>query len=205
MYHLSGHLYLFFGCEQEFALSFTDSQDFTNGLGLGGQFADYPAGSEGQLQLESELALLPGPLDNTKPAFRVSGVNRDDLLMFIYQSLRLKPITEYAIVFTVQLASQYPENSIGIGGSPGASVFLKAGAKGEAPLLQEDAQGMIRISNYDLGNQSTEEDGLVLGSIGIPGDDLSGPSSRAIMSDNNLQPPLMIRADVVHLWDGLWI
>lgn len=165
---------LFAGCEQQIPANFDYNHDFTDGLdGWEAGFADYPVGQEAFFQLGAELALLPEPLDQNKPAFQITGSNRsDDLLMYIQREFNgLKPNTEYAIRFQVQFASQYPENSVGIGGSPGASVYLKVGAKGLAPQTAEDGQGMIRLDNYDIGNQSTGgEDALVLGSIGIEGD-----------------------------------
>ncbi len=182
-------------------MSFNTSIDFTNGLeGWEAEFADYPAGAEGQFQLSSELALLPSPLDNTKPAFKVSGTNQsDDLLMFIYREFTgLRPNTEYAILFQVQIASQYPESSVGIGGSPGSSVYLKAGAKGEAPVVQESSGGMMRLSNYDLGNQSTGgDDGIVMRTIGIEGEDFEWT---LIESDNSTREFFATSDDQGRLW-----
>ncbi len=43
----------------------------------------------------------------------------------------------------------------GIGGSPGESVYVKAGATTEEPLIIEDSDGWLRM-NIDKGNQAGE-------------------------------------------------
>jgi hypothetical protein len=46
----------------------------------------------------------------------------------------LNPNTNYTVTFDIELASNAPDGSIGIGGSPANSVFLKAGATLIEPL-----------------------------------------------------------------------
>ena len=57
---------------------------------------------------------------------------------------------------------------MGIGGSPGESVFVKAGATAMEPLAKEDASGWLRM-NIDKGNQGNEgKDMINLGDVAHP-------------------------------------
>ncbi len=89
-------------------------------------FAEYPEGEDVFYELTSGLANLPGPLDQTRKAFMLSGNNHSDALqMFLVKQLSgLMPNTSYAVENQVELASKYPEGSVGIGGSPGNAVHL---------------------------------------------------------------------------------
>lgn len=189
------------GCEQDIPFTFAANYDFTNGLdGWQVDYADFPAANRAQFQLSSELALLPSPLDTNKPALKVEGTNRsDDLMMYAYRVFEgLRPDTEYAVLYQVQIASQYPENAVGIGGSPGANVYLKAGAKAEAPVTSEDGQGFVRLSNWDVGNQANGgSDAVVLGSIGIEGD----VSEWTLIEQTNANQELLATSDAEgRLW-----
>jgi hypothetical protein len=84
----------------------------------------------------------------------------------------LKPNTTYQAEFTIELASNVPEGLMGIGGSPGESVFVKAGATTNEPEVISDVQGWLRM-NIDKGNQASEgEDMINLGTIANPNIDL---------------------------------
>ena len=53
----------------------------------------------------------------------------------------------------------------GIGGSPGGSVFVKAGASTAEPVALEDGRGYLRM-NIDKGNQSGGGESMaVLGNV----------------------------------------
>lgn len=135
-------------------------------------FADYPVGEEAFYELESERTKLPDNLVQNQYALKLSGNNHsDDLFMFLKKRIiGLKPNTVYNMILTVEIASQYPENSFGIGGSPGASVYIKVGAVNMEPMAV-DSNGYYRM-NIDKSDQaSSGNDMMVVGTIGIPGDD----------------------------------
>lgn len=89
-------------------------------------FAEYPEKDADFYELESGIKNLPSPLDQTKKAFMLSGNNHSDALqMYLVKQLSgLEPNTRYTIETEVELASKYPNGSVGIGGSPGNAVHL---------------------------------------------------------------------------------
>lgn len=89
-------------------------------------FAEYPDGGNEFYELNSGIKNLPEPLDQTKKAFMLSGNNHSDALqMWLVKQLSgLAPESNYSIETEVELASKYPDGSVGIGGSPGNAVHL---------------------------------------------------------------------------------
>lgn len=89
-------------------------------------YAEYPEGEEEFYELESGAKNLPEPLDQTKKAFMLSGNNHSDALqMWLVKQLSgLAANAKYTIETEVELASKYPDGSVGIGGSPGNAVHL---------------------------------------------------------------------------------
>jgi hypothetical protein len=80
----------------------------------------------------------------------------------------LKPETSYQVTFMIHLATNVPAGLVGIGGSPGESVFVKAGATAMEPLAEEDVSGYLRM-NIDKGNQGSEgKDMINLGDVAHP-------------------------------------
>lgn len=142
--------------------------DFNSGTdGWIGDFADYPVGEEEMYELEFGFAPLPDPLDKSKGALKLSGNNHsDDLFMFVKKELTgLTPNREYSLMFKIEIASDVPDGSFGIGGSPGESVYIKAGATPREPEKTVDELGWYRL-NIDKGNQAEEgEDMIVLGNF----------------------------------------
>jgi hypothetical protein len=65
----------------------------------------------------------------------------------------LKPNSVYDVIFTIEFASNVPDGMVGVGGSPGESVWIKAGAVAEEPLPEEDDMEYYRM-NIDKGGQS---------------------------------------------------
>lgn len=132
------------------------SFEFTSDAeGWTGDFADYPVGSAESYKLEFEHTTLPAPLDETEGALRLSGFNKsDDLFMFIKRKISgLEPNTTYYATFYVEFASNVPDGLYGVGGSPGESVFVKAGATQTEPDREEDDMNYYRM-NIDKGGQS---------------------------------------------------
>lgn len=89
-------------------------------------FAEYPDGENEFYELNSGIKNLPEPLDQAKKAFMLSGNNHSDALqmLLVKQLSGLAPESKYSIETEVELASKYPDGSVGIGGSPGNSVHL---------------------------------------------------------------------------------
>jgi len=135
---------------QVFPFDFTArDEQFTAG------FADLPANySTNQYALRSSRTNLPANLGG-KPALFISGANRsDDLWMFWKRkAIGLLPNTVYEATFDLELASAAAAGMVGIGGAPGESVFLKAGASTAEPRIVTDKSGWLRM-NIDKGNQS---------------------------------------------------
>lgn len=151
------------------------------------------------IDFNSAWTTLPQPLDTTRRSIRVSSMNRsDDVFMFLKKKLtNLQPNTVYQLVFDVELASQYATNSVGIGGSPGSSVYLKAGATAIEPLKVLDDTNFYGI-NIDKGNQSTGgKDALVLGNVGA-GNDVE---EYTLITRSNAGNPLAVQTNAQgELW-----
>ena len=133
------------------------------------EFADLPVDhAQGGFDLASGHRALPGGIEGG--GIYVQGHNRsDDLFMFLKRQVGgLRPNTMYAVTVSLDLATAVPVGAVGIGGSPGESVFVKAGASTVEPVTSEDSSGHLRI-NIDKGNQSTGgADMLVLGHVAHP-------------------------------------
>ncbi|NIM94782.1 MAG: hypothetical protein GTO18_13870 [Anaerolineales bacterium] len=141
-----------------------DFEEDDEGWAMG--FADLPVDADLSLyELDSGWRELPPELDGF--GIYMQGHNRsDDLFMYLkVQVDGLDPNTTYQVIFDIDPATAVPEGLMGIGGSPGESVYVKAGATVEEPEVFADKDGWIRI-NIDKGNQATEgEDMINLGNI----------------------------------------
>ena len=158
------------GYEKEYQLTYTfneGQEDWITG------FADLPADYDPAFyELDSGWSELPSGLEGN--AIYLSGHNHsDDLFMFLKVQIDgLKPDTSYQVHFSIDLASNTPEGMMGIGGSPGESVFVKAGAVDSEPEVIEDTSGWLRM-NIDKGNQASEgQDMINLGTLANPNIDL---------------------------------
>lgn len=166
--------------------NFKQNQD-----GWQADIADYSTQQQ-DIQFESGWSALPSPLDSTRKSIRVSSMNRsDDLFMFLKKKISgLQVNAEYKLVFDIELASAYATNSIGIGGSPGGSVYLKAGATATEPTKVLE-NGFYSI-NLDKGNQATGgKDATLIGNIGA-GDDVT---SYKLITRSNADAPLTVRTN----------
>lgn len=163
--------------------------DFAQGdFGWVAGFADYPAnGDPAFYDLQSDYRNRPPNLGSSGSIF-ISGQNHsDDLFMFIKKPVSgLLPNTVYRLTFTVELASKDRTGLGGIGGSPGDSVWLKAGASSVEPNRVVDTSGWYRM-NIDKGNQASGgSDAAVLGTIAKPDD---GTDNYALIQRNNTARP----------------
>ena len=132
-------------------------------------FADLPVDYDNSIyELDHEHRTLPDGLEGS--GIYVQGHNRsDDLFMFLKRRVDgLKPNTTYAVSVSIDLATNVSAGLIGIGGSPGESVFVKAGASTVEPLAEEDSNQYLRM-NIDKGNQSRGGQSMVvLGNVANP-------------------------------------
>lgn len=176
---------------ESFSYTFEESAE-----GWEGGVADYPADWDtSRLEFRFARTDLPASVNQDGMAMRISGRNiSDDLFMFMKKQITgLEPNHTYSVTFQIKLASQYPEQSVGIGGSPGASVYLKAGGSATEPMPVEvdEAGNNIRM-NIDKGGQSQGgEDMVVLGNVGIPGEDFR----YQLIQRDNLQSPVQLTTD----------
>jgi hypothetical protein len=130
------------------------------------QFSDYPAGDEAFFELASGYRRLPPPLSSRGGLF-ISGNNHsDDLFMYLKRRVGgFEPNTDYQVSFIVDFATDVPTGCGGVGGSPGESVFVKAGASNIEPNSVLDQLGWLRM-NVDKGNQANGgANAVVIGNV----------------------------------------
>lgn len=150
----------------------------------------------------SELRELPAETGLQGGALFISGRNvSDDLFMFIARPVRgLLPETSYSITFELELLSNAPSGCVGIGGAPGESVFLKAGAAVQQPGPVMGSSGSLRL-NVDKGEQATGgANAQVLGDIANGATDCDAPVYRRITRDNRANPFRITSDSQGELW-----
>lgn len=152
------------------AASTTYSYDFTSTAeGWIADFADYSPNT-GDMRLQAGIAPLPGGTAAGN-AYFVQGMNRsDDLYMFLKR--RLGPADgiiagqHYAVQTSVTFWSNSSADCLGIGGSPGGAVYVKAGAStGEPRVYLDSTDNHFRVT-LDKGAQASGgTEASVLGTI----------------------------------------
>lgn len=172
----------------------TDVEGWTAG------FADLPADfDQDTYELDSGFRELPDGLDGN--GFFIQGHNRsDDLFMYLTRRVGgLQPATEYQVNVEIDLATNVPGGLIGIGGSPGESVYVKAGASTIEPSQEQDSSGWLR-SNIDKGNQANGGgEMVVVGNVSHP--DVAGDEYK-IKTLTNDGIPLSVTSDAN---GGVWL
>ena len=170
--------------------------DFTfesNSEGWIAGFADLPVDHDkSTFELDSGHRPLPDGLEGG--GIYIQGHNRsDDLFMFLKRKVgNLRPNAVYAVLVSVDLATNVPSGSFGIGGSPGESVYVKAGASTIEPNTVEGSDRHLRM-NIDKGNQSIGgESMVVLGNVANP--EVAGTEFR-IKTLDNMDMPLNVETD----------
>ena len=132
--------------------------DFRDGAqGWEAGFAEYAPEMEDMMQLEAGIRSLPSELEIEGTSYYLEGMNHsDDLFMFLKRRLGTDDGVvagqEYLIKFTIVFASNAPSGAVGIGGSPGESVFLKAGASAVEPEVYLDSATNYYLMNVDKGS-----------------------------------------------------
>lgn len=162
------------------------------------EITDYGTAQSDIMEFRSIHKGLPAPLDSTRKSILIESMNRsDDAFMFLKRKVTgLTPNTDYSLVFDIELASKYPSSSFGIGGSPGSSVFLKAGASTVEPVkvLKDD----FYTINIDKGEQNNEgENAILLGNVSNG----SETDEYALISRSSIDKPFVVRSsDKGELW-----
>jgi hypothetical protein len=184
------------GDQEDFSFDFRDGpQGWATG------FADYPAGEDAFFELAAGYDTLP-PEVGSGSALHLSGNNHsDDLFMFIKRRIDgLNPNQTYALRFDVEIASNAASGCVGIGGAPGESVTLKAGASTIEPIA-DNHDGFLEM-NVDKGNQASGgANALVLGDI-ANGRSCDDPPMYVLKSLDSGDQTLQVTTDAA---GGFWL
>ncbi|WBW96259.1 hypothetical protein [Oceanirhabdus sp. W0125-5] len=140
-------------------------------MGWEGGFADLPINYvESDYSVEFKHSNIPG-LDCN--GLMLTGNNHsDDLFMYVTKKLGteygLEPNTTYNMEIKFDLATNVPGGMMGIGGSPGSSVYVKAGMTNIAPeakIVGEGSNAYYRM-NIDTGAQANSgKDMTAIGNV----------------------------------------
>lgn len=136
-----------------------------------GSFADYPVGEDEFYELLADHRPLPPEVAPNSALFITGNNHSDDLFMYFAKQVGgLEPLTSYTVVFDVVFASNVTEGSIGVGGSPSESVWIKAGATPDKPDRFADDLNWYRMTT-DKGQQSQSgSEAITLSTFGKPED-----------------------------------
>lgn len=145
--------------------------DFSEGLhGWTGDFSDLPIQyNKEDFALEFVHGAIPLKGEKLKKGLLLSGMNRsDDLFMYAKKRFAredgLLPNQTYLLSMELDFYTNVEPGLIGVGGSPGESVYVKAGASTREPKsipLNSD----LRM-NIDKGEQaSSGKDAIVIGNV----------------------------------------
>ena len=184
----------------EFDFTFeNDDQGWTAG------FADLPVDYDPAIyELDSSYRVLPQGLEGS--GIYIQGHNRsDDLFMYLKRQIEgLEPASIYTVSASIDLATNVPLAMVGIGGSPGESVFVKAGASTAEPITVTGSNNHRRMS-IDKGNQSRGGSAMeVIGNVANPdviGDEFriktlaSGPEFLSVKADDQGRAWLIVGTD----------
>ena len=183
------------------------ADDFRNGpLGWQAGFADYSPVQESIMEFGAGVRALPAELGMQGTGFFMQSHNRsDDVFMFLKKKLTradgIQPNQLYEVAFDIVLASHAGgENCVGIGGHPGFSVYVKAGAAGIEPMPELRSDSHYRM-NVDIGQQSQGGSAAsVAGNISTGSNDcMSTAPFRTITRSHRHPVPVMSNA-VGEIW-----
>ncbi|MGZ4777865.1 MAG: hypothetical protein ACXV5L_01615 [Thermoanaerobaculia bacterium] len=130
-------------------------------------FADYSRLST-DMDLDSGIRPVP-PEAGQGLGFMLHGKNRsDDLFMFLKRKLTvadgIEPNREYIVDFGIRMISDAPAGCGGVGGAPGESVYLKAGATPDEPrveLVGDDYRMTVDIGLQSQGGKAASVAGNI--------------------------------------------
>lgn len=145
--------------------------DFNDGLhGWKGNFSDLPVEYDQNIYLlDTGHRSIPLMEKILKKGLFFSGMNRsDDLFMYAKKKLTtengLLPNHTYQLNMEINFYTNVSPGLIGIGGAPGESVYVKAGASTIEPKTVQ-VDGELRM-NIDKGGQSSSgKDAVLIGNI----------------------------------------
>ncbi len=143
--------------------------DFENGAqGWTAGFSDYDTELADGFELQSGVRAIPS---TDRDGFYLAGKNQsDDLFMFIKSRFRgLQQSTRYVADISADIYSNAGSNCVGIGGSPGESVYVKFG------FAETEPQQAGYDLNVDKGNQSNSgTNANVIGNLATTDADCTG-------------------------------
>ncbi len=142
----------------------------------------------------AEFRSLPYPFAGK--AYFQSGTNRsDDLFLYIKTSVDgLVPGVTYRLSANLQFLTNTPSGCVGVGGSPGESVWLVLAAASAEPL-NLISEGDTRL-NIDRGNQANGgSNGVVLGTMANTVSDCGDPRWESKTLSTSLTNLLSVKAD----------
>ncbi|GAB2855591.1 hypothetical protein GCM10027277_25160 [Pseudoduganella ginsengisoli] len=166
--------------------------DFNQGIdGWKGDSSDYSA-ADAPENVVFEQRALGAPLSGK--GYYVAGTNRsDDLFLYVKKQFGgFVPSASYKVMFTVKFATDVPTGCMGVGGSPGESVWVFGAASDIEPKNVVN-NGRTAL-NIDRGNQGGGgKAGQMLGTIGNSVTDCGKP----VMESKTLKSkePLTVKAD----------
>lgn len=146
----------------------------TDTQGWEGGFADLPVNHEkAGYDVEFNHSDIPVNGKEDKGILLKGNNHSDDLFMYITKRLDkdnngLESSTHYTMKLSFDMATNVAEGMMGIGGSPGQSVYVKAGITSMTPKeenVNEGEEHYYRM-NIDKGNQaSSGEHMIVIGNV----------------------------------------
>ena len=165
-------------------------------------YADYTPGMEATIAFASGHEPLPAPLDANSGVFLTSDNSSDDVFMYLWRPVTgLEPNRRYRVEVTVAFATNAPPGCVGIGGAPGESVYLKAGAAPREPA--NVVSGGLVVPNFDKGNQAQGgTEAVVVGDFAqlVPGGDCVAPSYQFKTLTTNGAGPTVTSDATGRLW-----
>lgn len=135
-----------------------------------GDFSDLPSDYEEDLyKLDTEKTTVEVDGEDLD-AYLLTGNNgSDDLFMFLHKKFSTgEKNIDYSVTVSFDLVTNIPSGMVGIGGSPGESVYVKAGVINKEPNIEKkqlNGHEMLLL-NIDKGNQAEGgQEMIVLGNI----------------------------------------
>lgn len=134
----------------DYSFDLEDDLDFTDIV------VDVPVNYLEKDFYEYSYEITDAPIENMGNAIKFEGSNHsDDMFMGFYKKVDgLKANETYIYKLSFDIGTNVPKGMGGIGGSPGSSVYVKAGITDQAPIAEIDDLNHIRLSNLDKNNQS---------------------------------------------------
>ena len=158
--------------------------------GWQGGFVDLPVNAGDTYKMVYEpFKQLPAELGTGSAPFLQSQNLSDDVFMFLKKQVTgLTPNTNYIAYFEVVLATNVPANSVGVGGSPSESVYVKAGGSPIEPkgIIETVGNEDYYRLNVDKGNQSTAGDhAVIIGNVAKTNGDDSDLYQNKLLTNAN--------------------